>query len=65
MLRRILRPLRRLLNLLLPIAVILLILFPGMPQWGADALIMCCIAFMMYSFASYALFYRKLLRTGK
>ena len=52
-------------TVLLYATMILLILFPGMPQWGADALIMCCIAFMMYSFASYALFYRKLLRAGK
>lgn len=52
-------------TVLLYTTMILLILFPGMPQWGADALIMCCIAFMMYSFASYALFYKRLLHTGK
>ena len=40
----------------------LLILFPGMPEWGANMLIICCICFMIYSFVSYALFYKKLFR---
>lgn len=52
-------------TVLLYATMILLILFPGMPQWGANTLISCCIVFMMSSFASYALFYKRLLRTGK
>jgi len=41
--------------------MMLLILFPGIPIWAANTLIVVCGITMLLSFVGYARFYRRLL----
>ncbi len=47
-------------TVLLYIVMILLILFPGIPDTVANVMIICCMCMLVFSFVGYAIFYRKL-----